>query len=1255
MRESARMTAILPQAWRSWKGAKGVAVLAVIAFTVGIGSATAIFTVINGVLLRPVPYPEGDRFVALYGAKVNEPGQYSSSNYPDLTEYQARTTSFDVFGWFAPKNFNLTSPGEPQYLAAASVTPSLATNLGVPRLGQWFTDARGAVISTSLWARLGSDPNIVGKPITLDGRQLTVTGVMSAAFRFPIAGTTVGTAPEIWTYLDPRREEENSALVPYFAYARRKPGVSLAQAQADVSRVAADIARRDPAGHPMYTAVVVDLQGHTLNDLRPTLLVLFAAAGVLLLIACANVATLLLTRSVARARETAVRVALGAGRGDLALRYLAEGALVSLIGAAAGVALSVALVRAIVIAGSNYIPDANEIAIDWKVVGFGLAMALVATALASLAPLWQAMRIPPNAVLTEGVRASAGSPVRKVSQALVVAEIALAFTLLTGAIVLGVHLRNLNRVATGLDPTGVLTFEVAAPSRVVASNALAALQRRLIEALESIPAVTSAAIVNQLPFDGCCFGGTVHAEGLPPGQEARRVSFVFATPGFPAAMGIPLRAGRFLTEADTSEDLLRVVVNETAGKRYWPGRNPVGAFGRLNRPDGDRFQVVGVVGDVRNDGLNKATEAEIYLLTTITPINPMSVVVRSSLPLAQMIPQVRRAVQAVDPTLAIHDVRLMTDMVRDSLQLERVSSLVMLLFALAALLLATLGIYGVVSYSVRQRTVEMGTRMALGAVGRDLLKLVVGGGLRMAFLGIAVGAAALTGSMWLLVRVLEVRDISWPPFLFSTAIVASVAATASYLPAWRASLLSPMVAIRDESTSTWESMRLRLLRTVRDVRQAVAVEPPAQAPPTLLTEFVSAAREAHSFDDALRNALSTLCDRFGVESAALLEKAEHAYRCMRAIGAFQSVEWMVPADGFLAGRLAAYPMPLPFEPDELTALTDWAAANRSDRVEEIRRLAQSEVRMAVPLRTRTEIMGILLLGPSRDRGSFGAADRLVLSSCADQFALMLENARLTSRVVEQEVLRRDLALAAEVQKRLLPSQPPSADVAEFAAISVPARSIGGDYYDFIQVADRRIGIALADVSGKGVAAALIMSVVQASLRIIASDGDISLPRLAARMNEFLYRTTPGNKYATFFYAQVDSDRRQLRYVNAGHNPPYLVRAMRQGATGAASNDMRTEELTIGGAVVGMLPGMTYEEATVDLCSGDVLLAYTDGVTEAHNPDNEEFGEERLKALLSEVAHLPADDIRARISEELRDWIKDAEQYDDLTIVVMKVH
>ncbi|HWN87407.1 MAG TPA: ABC transporter permease, partial [Vicinamibacterales bacterium] len=241
---------ILTHVWRSWKSAKAVAFLAIVAFTVGIGAATAIFTVINGVMLKPLPYPQGQRFVTLYGARTNEPGQYSSSSFPDLIEYQARTTSFDVFGWFRLGNFNLTAPGEPQYLDGAAVTPALARNLGPPRLGQWFIDERGAVISTSLWTRLGSDPGIVGKSITLDDRRLTVTGVMPPDFRFPLFGTTTGPPSDIWVYLDPSGRGQNKGESIYFAYGRRKPGVSLEQAQSDTARVAADIARLEPASHP---------------------------------------------------------------------------------------------------------------------------------------------------------------------------------------------------------------------------------------------------------------------------------------------------------------------------------------------------------------------------------------------------------------------------------------------------------------------------------------------------------------------------------------------------------------------------------------------------------------------------------------------------------------------------------------------------------------------------------------------------------------------------------------------------------------------------------------------------------------------------------------------------------------------------------------------------------------------------------------------------------------------------------------------
>ncbi len=450
-------------------------------------------------------------------------------------------------------------------------------------------------------------------------------------------------------------------------------------------------------------------------------------------------------------------------------------------------------------------------------------------------------------------------------------------------------------------------------------------------------------------------------------------------------------------------------------------------------------------------------------------VNPMNVVVRSDLPANQLIAAARGAIRQADPTLVMENVRTIHDIVLNTLQLERLSSLVMTFFGLAALLMATLGIYGVVSYFVRQRTVELGTRMALGAVNRDLVALVLGGGLKLSLAGVAVGSIALAGGVWLLVRYLGVANFGWLPFAASTAVVALVAAAAASVPAWRTTLISPMVAIREQPPSVWRWARQRMQRAVRDIRQAVGGDDSGSdvSAADVLTAFVDAARSADSYSGALRAVLASVCEELHVESAALLERRDGStpeYRCLVAAGALETAAPVVAADGFLITRLRAYPLPLPFAPNELDALAEWAAVHRPDRLDEIRALAAAGVRLAVPLRTRSEILGVLLLGgrsfDSRalaqdrpQRAGFSAHEKQVLRACADQFALMIENARLTDRVVEQETLRRDIALASDVQRRLLPDAPPRAECADFAAVSVPARRIGGDYYDFVELRD----------------------------------------------------------------------------------------------------------------------------------------------------------------------------------------------------------
>jgi serine phosphatase RsbU (regulator of sigma subunit) len=829
------------------------------------------------------------------------------------------------------------------------------------------------------------------------------------------------------------------------------------------------------------------------------------------------------------------------------------------------------------------------------------------------------------------------------------------------------HVRNLSRVVPGFDPGGLLTFHLtAAEAADAAPEARTASRERWTSALEGIPGVTSVGFANQLPLAGCCLTVTAYAEGRPADLDAvQRTSFMAVSPGYFRTMRLPLRSGRFLDERDARGDVQVAVVNDAAASAYWPGRSPVGAFVRLGTPDGTRFQVVGVVGNVRNDSLGKPTVPEVYLASAIVRINPLRFVVRSTLPPGTLIPAVRQAIQGVDPAQPIHAVAMMGDIARGSLSFERVALFMVTFFALAALMMAMLGIYGVVSYSVRRGTVEIGTRMALGAVGRDLLMLIVGRGLRMTAYGAVLGGAAVIAAAWILIRAFEIRDLGVLPFVSSTAVVALVAAGASFIPAWRATQVSPMVAIRNEPESMWRSARDRLRRAVAELSRAVSssADAPRMTAADIVTEFVAAARGAASFPDAFHRALATLCDKLETTTGVLLERDEGAgvsrtgrYRCIAAVP--DSTDWSVPAGGFLANRLQSYSYPLPFTSSDLDSWIRWARESNPRHVAELEDLRRLGAGIAVGLRARGEILGLLLLGRPSGRAAYTDGERDALRHSGEQLTLMIENARLTARVVEQEKLRRDLALAAEVQKRLLPDEPPERTTAALAAISLPARSIGGDYYDFLDLGDHRIGIALADIAGKGIAAALIMAVVQASLRIVASDGTASLPELAARMNDLLHRSTRANSYATFFYAQLDEDSGQLRYVNAGHNPPYLIRSVdaRGGdATGITAGEAADiQELSVGGTVIGLFPDMSYQEGAVHLRSGDVLVAFTDGVTEALNAADQEFGEERLKALLRTVVHLPAPEISARLTQALRTWIEDTAQYDDLTFVVMKV-
>lgn len=1216
-----------------------MALLAAAALAAGIGAATAIYTVVNTVMVKPLPYRDGGRFVAFFSSAFTDPRHYGTLVLKDLQTFQARTRSFDALGWFRFAGQNLMFGAEPHHVQGVAVTRSLALELGVaPVMGQWFVDAQGVVLSNALWRQLGSDAAIIGKPLTLDGRTFVVAGVMPDSFRLPIGGMPIPDfRADLWMPADPQGRNEPGE--GYFAYARRRAGVTLQDAEADLKRVAAEIASEEPKNHVSYTVRVLDLRETVIEPIRPTLWLLFAAAGLLLLITCASAAGLLLARSVDRARETALRVALGAGRVRLAASFLAEGLFVSLAGAAGGAILAVLITPAIVSLAAAYLPRADEVTIDRRVLLFALGVAVLAGALASLAPLWQAARTAPADALGEGVRASASAQSRRVSRALVVAEIALSFALLTASGVLVLHLRNVSRVSPGFDASNLLTFTASVPGTIGAEpETRIPFQKRLVDAVAAVPGVDAVGFANQLPLDGCCMTTTIYAEGRTDDPTAsQRTSWMAASPEFVPAMRIPLRHGRLLTAHDHAQtrDQTKVLVNVAAARRYWGTDNPVGALGRFNEPNGPRFEIVGVVGDIRNGGLAKPTVPEIYMLSSIPRVDTMAFVVRSARPAASLVPDIRRAIRGVDPEQPVHDAATMLEIIARSMTLERLSSLVTAFFAMTALLMATLGVYGVTAYAVRQRRVEIGTRMALGATRERVLGHIMGGGLRMAAWGVVIGGAAALVGMSSLRAAFEIPSAGAAPFVYSIGVVALVASAASLVPAWLASRLSPIVAIRNESESPWRAA----VTNVRKAMRGLSATPARPVVPAgaLISEFAGAVRGAVSFEDALRDALAALQARVGATTVLLLG---------RTVGEYRHERLTIPSAGFLANRLKHFPRPLGLAASDYGAWLRWAADFKPEHVPELEALRDAGARMAVPLRTKKDVVGILILGAPQDRESYSADDKALLASSADVLALMIENARLTERTLEQERLRRDLALAAEVQKRLLPPAPPSNTLGSLAAFTVPARTVGGDYYDFLDLGDARIGIAVADVSGKGIAAALVMSVVQASLRVLSTEGGLKVSDLAAKMNAFLHQSTGANKYATFFYAQVDEPRRQLRYVNAGHNPPYLVRQ--------TAGDVEITELKEGGTVLGLFPSMVYDEARVDLQPGDLVVAFTDGVTEAVNTAGEEFGEERLKRLLADSVGATAQEVSARLSAGVRDWIGAAEQHDDVTVVVLAV-
>ena len=1250
------MLGLIAQAVRSWKTTLPVAFLTAAGLAIGIGSATGIFSVVEAVLLKPLPYANADRYLAVYGSWRRLPGSWTVFSYGDYGDYVARNRAFDAIGCYQNYAFNVTFHNQSSHVPGVQISASLLPMLGIqPIRGQWFgeKDREVVLVSESMWRRLGSDPAIVGNVITINGLPYTVLGVMPAWFRFP-ADTAKN---ELWVPLNPDSDQLKYRAYHYLnVLALLKPGVSEEQGRADLQKTLDQLRQELPgdAGEP-DVIVTKPLVSQIVSYIRPRLLLLLGAALALLLITGANVASVLLARSVARGRETAVRVALGATTSQLALQYFFEGLVVALVGALLGTALAYWLVHVILSFAADQIPRADQITADARVLLFALLIAILSSVFFSLAPLWQASRTQPNDVLNDGVRSSASAANRRLLRFFVIAEVMLAFALLAIGGVLWERFNGLSRVHPGFDPDRLLLANIYAPASKYSDEKLETYMTKLLETMRQLPGVEAAGFSSAMPFVDTGNNTGVQVEGRPMRPWSEVNGFVeqrFVSPSYFKTLQIPLIGGRYLNDGDKGSDVMALVINQALAQAEWPGQNPIGSFVRLFSWTDKRFQVVGVVGDARNYGLAEPPHSEFYLSYRANNSPEMQWAIRSNLDKATLAREVKRAVERIDSEQTIYSVQTMREAIADSLSTERLQSTLLAFFAVAALALSVIGVYGVVSYTVRQRTTEMGTRMALGADSRRVLKLVIGDGLRMSAIGTAAGVIALVA----LARVLantefHVQIVDAWPFLFAALVIGSLTLLASWFPAWRAAGLPPMIAIRNDLGSAWQESKLHYRQLLERASANVGTQDMGVEQATLLSNMVAAGRDAESFPQAIAAALHTLCEKLQSGKAVLLAQLapDQPYRST------EDAQVSIPLNAFLVRRLKGLSSPLPLSQAELDAWEHWARANSPERLSEIATLRQIDPALAVAVFSKNEIIGVLLLGRSQ-QGAYAPEVLRALPPAASQLGLMLENGRLTGRIVEQERLRRELLLATEVQKRLFPQAWPQTASIQLAGMCMPARGVGGDYYDFLDLGNRQVGVALADVAGKGIAAALIMSVVQASLRSLTDMRNGSLADLAGKMNRLLHRSTGSNSYATFFYAQVDEDKRELRYVNAGHNPPMLFRGpgWNAGHVPFVASAANVEELATGGTIIGMFAQAAYEEALIELRSGDVLMLFSDGVSEAHNPAEEEYGEERLKELLRKVAQLPVNDMAAAVMQDLKNWMLDAPQHDDLTFVVMKV-
>jgi len=795
----------------------GFTLVVILTLALGIGANTAIFSAVNAVLLRPLGYGDPGRLVTIEHLYPSLGGMKAPVSVPGFLDYQ-RASSMESMAVEVNWAANLTGQGEPERLQGARVTGRLFTTLAVPALhGRTLLpgeDSAGrehvVVLSYGLWQRLfGAAGDVVNRSMALNGETYQVVGVMPREFRDPQNRNV-----DLWVPLvfrpdqmtDDQRTTEFLNLV-----ARVRPGVPLPRAAAEIRTMAEQLKRRYPDSYPPdWSLVTTPLAQHMVGDVRPALLVLLGAVGFVLLIACANVANLLLARAAARSKEIAVRTALGASRDRLIRQLLTESVLLALIGGVLGLLLAFWGVRAIIAIKPANLPRADEIGVDGPVMVFTLMVSLLTGLLFGLAPAVHTAATDLHGMLKEGGRGSAGDRGGQgLRRMLVIAEVALSLTLLTGAGLLIKSFARLQGVDPGFNPDRLLTFNLSLPpARYPSDTAQIAFFDQVFPALTAVPGVRAAGAASVLPFSGGWTTGGFQIEGYqpPPKQPGPWGDIRIVSPGYFQTLGIPLRRGRLLEDQDRSGSLEVAVIDDEFVRRYWPHDDPIGKRFTFGPPAGatdttlrEWIQVVGVVGHTKQEGLDAENRLQLYLPYRQASRAMLTFAVRTAGAPEQYVNQVRRAVQSIDPEQPLSNIRTMDELISRSVGQRRLSMMLLSLFSGIALVLASVGIYGLMSYSVAQRSRELGVRIALGAERLDVLRLVLRQGMSLALTGIVIGVGAAFGLSRLIESQLYGIHATDPTTFIAVAVLLGVTAlTANLIPAWRATRVDPAVVLREE-------------------------------------------------------------------------------------------------------------------------------------------------------------------------------------------------------------------------------------------------------------------------------------------------------------------------------------------------------------------------------------------------------------------------------------------------------------------------